>query len=42
MGTIPAHFLINEDGVIEGAFYGKTIADPIPWSEVKKFVEQIT
>ena len=34
---IPAHFLINPDGTVNTAYYGKTIADHIPWDQVRSF-----
>jgi len=35
---IPAHFLIDEKGLIQRAYYGESIADQIPWIEVDAFV----
>jgi len=40
LGQVPASFLIAEDGIIENIYYGKTIADHIPFSEVDRFIEQ--
>jgi thioredoxin-dependent peroxiredoxin len=37
IGQIPAHFLIDEEGFLAKAFYGKTIGDHIPWEEVEAF-----
>ena len=35
---IPADFLIGEDGVMQDVFYGKVIADHIPFERVEAFV----
>ena len=35
---LPAQFLIGEDGVIHTAFYGKNLADVIPWWRVNRFL----
>jgi len=35
--TMPADFLVNEDGVIEAAHYGKDEGDHIPIELVKQF-----
>jgi signal peptidase II len=35
---IPAHILINPDGTVFYAHYGKSISDHIPWSKVEEFV----
>ncbi|NBY20169.1 hypothetical protein EBQ74_07980, partial [bacterium] len=40
LGQVPASFLIAEDGIIENIYYGKTIADHIPFSEVDRFIEK--
>jgi signal peptidase II len=37
IGQIPAHFLINENGNVAKAYYGKSITDNIPWDEIQKF-----
>ena len=37
---VPAHFLIDEDGMINTAYYGKTIADHIPWEMVEDFLRE--
>ncbi|MFM8312824.1 MAG: redoxin domain-containing protein [Deltaproteobacteria bacterium] len=39
LGQVPASFLIAEDGIIEKIYYGKTIADHIPFSEVESFIQ---
>jgi peroxiredoxin Q/BCP len=39
LGQMPAHFLIAEDGTVEQAYYGRNIADHIPFEVVEKFVE---
>lgn len=38
MNRIPADFLIDENGVIQTAFYGKDISDHLDESEILKFV----
>ena len=39
LGRIPAHFLIDEEGMINTAYYGNTISDQIPWSIVDPFID---
>jgi len=39
LGQIPASFLIAEDGVIEKIYFGKTLADHIPFSSVEAFIQ---
>lgn len=40
MDTMPADFLINEDGIIETAYYGKDEGDHLPIEQVKAFALQ--
>jgi thioredoxin-dependent peroxiredoxin len=40
LGQVPAHFLIAEDGILEYIYYGKTIADHIPWNWVDEFIQE--
>jgi thioredoxin-dependent peroxiredoxin len=40
IARIPAHFLISEDGTVAEAYYGRNIADHIPWSTVEAFMKQ--
>ena len=35
---LPAHFLIDEDGLLHTTHYGSNIADQIPWWKVKRFL----
>jgi peroxiredoxin len=37
---MPAHFLIDELGILCTSFYGKTDADHIPWAVVDQFSKQ--
>lgn len=37
VGTIPAHFLINENGIVEKAHYCSNIVDHISWSCIEEF-----
>jgi hypothetical protein len=37
MITMPADFLINEQGIIETAFYGQDEGDHLPFGIVKDF-----
>jgi thioredoxin-dependent peroxiredoxin len=39
MNRIPADFLIDENGIIQTAFYGKDISDHLGESEILKFVD---
>ena len=41
VGRIPAHFLIDEDGVINTVHYGSTIADHIPWNTADSSIRTI-
>jgi thioredoxin-dependent peroxiredoxin len=35
---LPADFLINEEGIIEKAFYAEDISEHIPFSEIEDFI----
>lgn len=37
MTTMPADFLVDEDGVIRHAYYGKDEGDHLPFDQVKQF-----
>jgi len=37
---VPAHFLIDELGILRTSFYGKTDSDHIPWAVVDQFSKQ--
>ena len=37
MSTVPVDILLNEDGTIEKAYYGKSTADHLNFLEIKKF-----
>ncbi len=39
LGQIPAHILIQEDGAVYHAHYGKNVADNISWSVIEKFLK---
>lgn len=36
---IPAHILIDREGRVHEAFYGKTVADQIPWETIERFMK---
>lgn len=38
MRQLPADFLIDENGVIQKAFYAKTVSDNLPIPEIEKFI----
>lgn len=40
LGQVPGHFLIDETGVIEQAYYGRHIDDHMPWPTIQAFVEK--
>ena len=40
VGQVPGHFLIDEQGVIRRAHYGRHIDDHIDWSEVQSFLAE--
>jgi thioredoxin-dependent peroxiredoxin len=40
IGQLPAHFLIAEDGLIDRVYYGRHVADHIPWEEVEDYAKQ--
>ncbi|MEQ1877317.1 MAG: redoxin domain-containing protein [Bdellovibrionia bacterium] len=39
-GQMPAHFLIDPDGVLDTIYYGRHAADHIPWTAVDSFVDR--
>ena len=39
LNQLPAHILINEDGKIHQSYYGRHIADHIPWEDIESFLK---